>query len=276
MKQAEAERSKGKKKDKDKIKEYENAARDTADEIKDMRNELSEYFLGTDLTSAARDFANAWIEAYKEFGSTTDAMGEKFRDMVQNMVVESLAGKVMQQLLKPVFDAVDSYSKDGNLDEREIASISNLASGSINSINSAMVELMDRLRASGLNIRNTSSQLTGISRDIASASEESILGLAAGINTQNFYISQVPPKLDTIIALLQGGTTSVGGGVNIQDLITIQNQHLAYLPNIAQNTAETVARCERAANACERIADNLDRVIKPRGTQSTHVVNTNV
>lgn len=276
LKQAEAERSKGKKADKDKIKEYENAARDTADSIKDMQSELQEYFLGTDLTSAARDFANAWIEAYKEFGSTTDAMGEKFRDMVQNMVVESLAGKIMQQLLKPVFDAVDSYSKDGNLDEREIASISNLASGSINSINSAMVELMDRLRASGLNIRNTSSQLTGISRDIASASEESILGLAAGINTQNFYISQVPPKLDTIIALLQGGTSVVGGGVNMQDLITIQNQHLAYLPNIAQNTAETVARCERAANACERIADNLDRVIKPRGTQSTHVVNTNV
>ena len=276
LKQAEAERSKGKKADKDKIKEYENSARDTADSIKDMQSELQEYFLGTDLTSAARDFAEAWIEAYKEFGNTTDAMGEKFRDMVQNMVVESLAGKIMQQLLKPVFDAVDSYSKDGNLDEREIASISNLASGSINSINSAMVELMDRLRASGLNIRNTSSQLTGISRDIASASEESILGLAAGINTQNFYISQVPPKLDTIIALLQGGTSVVGGGVNMQDLITIQNQHLAYLPNIAQNTAETVARCERAANACERIADNLDRVIKPRGTQSTHVVNTNV
>lgn len=276
LKQAEAERSKGKKADKDKIKEYENAARDTADEIKDMRNELSEYFLGTDLTSAARDFANAWIEAYKEFGSTTDAMGEKFRDMVQNMVVESLAGKVMQQLLKPVFDAVDSYSKDGNLDEREIASISNLASGSINSINSAMVELMDRLRASGLNIRNTSSQLTGISRDIASASEESILGLAAGINTQNFYISQVPPKLDTIIALLQGGTSVVGGGVNVQDLITIQNQHLAYLPNIAQNTAETVAECKAIVAETRRVADNLDRVIKPRGTQSTHVVNTNV
>lgn len=276
LKQAEAERSKGKKKDKDKIKEYENAARDTADEIKDMRNELSEYFLGTDLTSAARDFANAWIEAYKEFGSTTDAMGEKFRDMVQNMVVESLAGKIMQQLLKPVFDAVDSYSKDGNLDKREIASISNLASGAINGINSAMVELMDRLRASGLNIRNTSSQLTGISRDIASASEESILGLAAGINTQNFYISQVPPKLDTIIALLQGGTTSVGGGVNIQDLITIQNQHLSYLPSIAQHTADTVAECKAIVIETRRTADALERVIKPRGTQSTHVVNTNV
>lgn len=276
LKQAEAERSKGKKEDEEKTQGYLDSASDVAEQIADMQKEVSERFLGTDLASTARDFANSWIDAYKEFGSTTDAMKEKFHDMIQNMVVESIAGKMMQQLLQPVFDAIDDYTKDGELDEREIATIADLGIGLIDTMDESMTSLVERLRAAGYDIRQSTSGLTGISKDIASASEESILGLAAGINTQNFYISQVPPKLDTIIALLQGGGVQVGGGVNMQDLITIQNQHLSHLPNIAQNTAETVARCERAANACERMADQLDRVIKPRGTQATHTVNTSL
>lgn len=276
LKQAEAERSKGKKEDEEKTQGYLDSANNVAEQIADMQAEVSERFLGTDLASAARDFAQSWIDAYKEFGSTTDAMKEKFHDMIQNMVVESIAGRMMQQLLQPVFDAIDDYSKDGQLDEREIATIADLGIGLIDTMDESMTSLVERLRAAGYDIRQSTSGLTGISKDIASASEESILGLAAGINTQNFYISQVPPKLDTIIALLQGGGVQVGGGVNMQDLITIQNQHLSHLPNIAQNTAETVARCERAANACERMADQLDRVIKPRGTQATHTVNTSL
>ena len=273
LKQAEAERSKGKKADEDKIKEYEEQARDTADSIADMRSELSEYFLGTDLTSAARDFANAWIEAYKEFGSTTDAMKEKFQDMIQNMIVESFAAQVIQTALKPIFDSIDKMSKDGMLDMSEASKIVDMTNVAIGNIDTSMSALMQALSNAGISVRDMGTELTGISRNIATASEESILGLAAGINTQNFYISQVPPKLDVIIGLLQGGSQIVGDGVNMQDLITIQNQHLAYLPNIAQNTADTVARCERAALACERVADNLDRVIKPRGTQSSYTLN---
>ena len=274
LKQAEKERSNGKKEDEEKTKGYLDSASDVAEQIADMHTEVQERMLGTDLASAARDFAQSWIDAYKEFGSTTDAMSEKFHDMIQNMVVESLAGQIVQSLLKPLYDNIEKYTKDGKLNESEIAAIADSGIGLIDNIDGAMTSLVERLRAAGYDIRTSSSGLTGISKDIASASEESILGLAAGINTQNFYISQVPPKLDTIIGLLQGGGASIQGGVNLQDLMTIQNQHLSYLPNIAQNTAETVARCERAANACERMAGQLDRVIKPRGTQATHVVNT--
>ena len=94
-KQLDLERSKGKKADEEKIKEYQEQIRDTKDTIEDMYGSLSEHFLGTDLTSAARDFASAWIDAYKEFANTTDAMKAKFQEMIQNMIVESLIAKVM-------------------------------------------------------------------------------------------------------------------------------------------------------------------------------------
>ena len=273
LKQAEAERSKGKKEDEEKTQGYLDSASDVAEQIADMQAEVSERFLGTDLASTARDFANSWIDAYKEFGSTTDAMKEKFHDMIQNMVVESIAGKMMQELLRPLFEDIEKYAKDGQLDEREIADIADMSIGLIDAMDEGMTGIVERLRAAGYDIRQSTSGLTGISKDIATASEESILGLAAGINTQNFYISQVPPKLDTIIALLQGGGVQVGGGVNMQDLITIQNQHLSHLPNIAQNTAETVAECKQIVAETRRTADALERVIKPRGTQATHTLN---
>ena len=276
LKQAEAERSKGKKADSDKIKEYEEQARETADEIKDMQSELSEYFLVTDLTSAARDFANAWIDAYKEFGSTTDAMKSKFQDMIQNMIVESFAAKVIQSALSDIFDEIDNMTKDGVLDVSEASKIAEMTEVAVGNIDVGMTNLMNALSQAGISVRGMGSELTGISRDIATASEESILGLAAGINTQNFYISQVPTKLDTIIGLLRGENAMQGSAITLRDLVTIQNQHLSHLPSIAQHTADTVAECKQIVAETRRTADALERVIKPRGTQATHTVNTSV
>ena len=239
-----------------------------------MEKDLSQYFLGTDVGSAARDFAVAWMDAYKDFESTSDAIKQKFADMVQNMIVESLASKVIQGQMEDIFDMVDSLSKDGQLSVSDAAHIAEMSKVASENIDVGMTNLMNALEAAGISVRGMGTDLTGISKDIATASEESILGLAAGINTQNFYISQVPPKLDTIIAILQGGANPVAG-VNVQDLITIQNQHLAYLPNIATNTLNTADRCERAAIACESALSKISSVISVRGTASSHIVNTN-
>lgn len=210
QKMAEAERSKGRKADDDKIKEYEDNMDDILEKMDDMKHQLSEFFSGTDLTSAAEDFAKSWIDAYREFSSTTSAMKDKFKEMIDNMVVKSLAGQVMQNILKPVFDAIDEYSKDGALTEKEIANIAAMSVAKTEEINTAMTALMERLTAAGVNIRATGSSLSGISKDIAGASEESINALASGINTQNFYMSYMPNidrNVAAILVAIQGGTT---------------------------------------------------------------------
>lgn len=272
--QADAERSKGKKADKDKIKEYEEQARDTADAIKDMYGSLSEHFLGQDLASAARDFASAWIEAYKEFSNTTDAMKAKFQDMIQNMVVESLLAKVMERALEPVFTMIDEM---GDGDFYSTSFWQDVMSAMQTAIENGVVgaeNVMSMLEQMGINLRGLGGEMTGISRDIATASEESILGLAAGINTQNFYISQVPTKLDTIIGLLRGdGAIPQGSGITLQDVMIAQNQFLSHLPTIAQHTAETVAECRAIVAETRRTADALERVIKPDGTRATYKMN---
>lgn len=257
--QARAERDKGKKSDEDKIKEYENKARDTANEIAEMQGKLAEYFTGTDVTSAARDFANAWIEAYREFGSTTDAMKEKFQDMIQNMITESLAAKLMQSILEPLFQEIDDLADlHGELSAADIAKIASDSTGYIDRINAAMTTLMNQLTAAGYNVRDKAGQFTGIARDIAGASEESITGLAAGINTQNFYMMHIDQQVAAILATLTGGSVATADGSQVV-LDPYKEQMLAYaayLPMMHDNVAA--------------MRSLLDKVIRPIGTSSNY------
>nr|DAE44051.1 MAG TPA: Tape measure domain protein [Bacteriophage sp.] len=210
QKMADAERSKGRKADDDKIKEYEESMDDILEKMDDMKHQLSEYFSGTDLTSAAEDFAKSWIDAYREFSSTTSAMKEKFKEMIDNMIIKSVAGQIMQKILKPVFDAIETYSEDGELSVEDIAKIADMTTAVTDDINASFTALMERFTAAGMNIRATGSSLSGISKDIAGASEESINALASGINTQNFYMSYMPNidrNVAAILVAIQGGTT---------------------------------------------------------------------
>ena len=267
--QADAERAKGKKEDVEATKDYEKQAQEVADQIAEMYGEISERFTGTDLGSAARDFADAWIEAYKSFGNTADAIGERFSEMIDNMVAESVIAGVMKSALKPVFDMIDKMTDDDFYDPNFWQNLSTKVEEATANADVGATNAMNMLESMGINIRELGAGLTGISKDIATASEESILGLAAGINTQNFYISQIHAAVLRMEMLMQNG----GSGVNIQDLITIQNQHLAHLPNIAANTAGTLAECQAILVQVTTIAENLSRVIKPSGVQATHRVN---
>lgn len=263
--QARLENEKGKKKDEEKIREYNKSATETADSINDLNGQLSKFFTGTDLTSAAKDFAEAWIEAYKEFGSTTAAMKEKFNDMIESMVVNSLAAQLIQGILKPVFDQIDDAAKDGDLTAREIGAISAMLPERMQMINDAMTGMVNELGAAGINLRQQAGQFTGIARNIANASEESITGLAAGINTQNFYMQHIDMNVALILSYLTGGTTTASASVTGQTPDPYKEQMLLYaahIPAIDQNLADLLVE--------------VRKVIKPKGTTSTHYVATNL
>lgn len=261
--QARLEDQKGKKKDEQKIEEYIQSAKEVEDQIIDMQGQLSEFFAGSDLTSAAEDFANSWIEAYMEFGSTTDAMKEKFQDMVNNMIVKSLAGKAMQNLLRPIFDEIDNLAIDGELTAAEIGKISAMATAAIPQINDAMTGLMNNLTTAGIDLRTHAGQFTGISRDIAGASEESILGLAAAVNTANFYISHVPAIAENVAAIRGAlvGDTPANVRTTASEGPSYEDQMLGLVGSIPQMRDDMAA-----------MRSMLEKVIKPVGVSATHYV----
>lgn len=281
LKKAEAEKSKGKKEDEDKTKEYLDNARDAQDKLLELQEEFVSSIVGTDVASAAKDFAEEWLDAYLSFENTTKAIEDKFNEMIQNLVVNQALAGVVQRVLQPFYDEIDKLAKDGEITTDDITKVMSAVPKYVQTATEGLNVAMESLRAAGFDVdalRENTSDLKGISRDIATASEESINGLAAGINTQNFYISQIHENVLVIAKMMSQGA---GLGANetgnvMQDLITIQNQHLSSLPLIEYNTAETVKRCERAAIACENIYNVLGKVVKPSGTKASYHVSTTI
>lgn len=262
-KQAEAERSKGKDADEDKIQQYENSYRDTMDKIADMQSHLAEQMTGTDVASAARDFAQAWLEAYATFGNTTDAIKEKFNDMIKYMIVESVMAKTVQMALQPMFDEMNRMYQSGKSMTDVLTYAFSNVGALTQQINDGLMVNAKHLEAVGVNIRDlysTSDNLSGISKNIASATSEEINAAAAIGNTLMYYVSPIPridENLARVVAIMEGRGASAIPQTTSTGWTDWQQQAMDNYNAIARNTADTVVECRRAAEACERIASTF-------------------
>ncbi len=279
LKQAEAERSKGKKEDEAKTQEYMNRARDAADQIAEMQSQIAEQMTGTDVGSAAREFAQAWLEAYASFSSTSSALKEKFDDMIKSMVVESVMAKVVSDAMQPMFDEMNEMYKRGESMTSVLAYAMRRSSELASELDAGLRTAAAEVEAAGVSIRGLYSGgdgLKGKSRDIATASEESIMGLAQGVSTQNYYLSHVPQLAQNVAAMrtmMEAAVVRGGGaGVNGVDYTGLSAEAMGHLAAIERHTAETVAECRNIAARCEEEVGLLRRVIVPKGQRGAHGV----
>ena len=88
-----------------------------------MKDNLVAQIVGTDVASAARDFANAWLDAYLSFDDTSNAISEKFNDLMKSMLVNMALGEVVKRVLEPFFNMIDKAAADENITSRELSYI---------------------------------------------------------------------------------------------------------------------------------------------------------
>ena len=260
MKQYEAEMSKGKKADKEKAQEFLDKARDMGDQIADMQGKIAERMLGTDLTSAARDFAKAWLDAYKQFGNTADAMSEKFHEMIENMIVESLMAKAMQRALEPAFKMIDEMDEDDFYSEDFWRKVMETADQGSKDANAAGAVIMEWAKKWGYDGREKAEGFTGIAKSVAGATSEEINNVAAIGNTLMYYVSSIPridENLARVVAIMEGRGASATPQTTSAGWTDWQQQAMDNYIAIQRNTADTVVECRRAAEACERIASTF-------------------
>lgn len=275
LKQAQAENSKGKKKDKDAYEGYLKSAQETADKIRELQDDMVSRMMGSDRASAAKEFAQSWLEAKASFANTSDAIKSKYKDMIKSMIIEGAAAKLIDSILAPMWKQVQSLLENNPNDTmKAVDYVAKNLDAFTNQANTAMETLWRALESRGYDLKEligeTDSTSTGIAKSVASATSEEINALTAAINTAFYYFSPIPLIAENVAAIRAQivGTTSAtqtitGGTV---DADTLVQQHLACLPNIEANTAMTVQKMQEAINA-------LNRVISPKGTTSTHGVN---
>lgn len=269
-KQLQAEQSKGKKADKDKVEEYRNSIRDITDQIKEMEQELSEYFMGTSRNDVARQMAESWLEARLSMSDTFSAISDDYKSMIKTMIVEGFAARIIENALAPMWDNIDAMIKASNL-EGALDLLINSMDSVLATADNGMEMLFNRLQAAGYDLRTIlgDSEYSGIAKDISTATSEEVNAQTAALNAQNYYVSHIPTIAEHVAMIRQimegGGNESLpslSGGKGWSDW---QQQAMENYMAIARNTSDTAVRCERAAAACERISTEFHRVVTSKG-----------
>lgn len=270
LKQAEAERSKGKKKDKDKIKEYENQARETANRIKELQDDLVAHFTGSSRTDVARQMAKSWIDARASMSDTFAAIKGDYQDLIKNMLVETMAAKIIENAFSQVWKDVDERLKNNDV-EGAVNAFMNGMDTALTNANDGMEVWWKAMEARGFDMKkifsNMDSEHTGIAKSVAGATSEEINNVAAIGNTLMYYVSPIPridENLARVVAIMGGRGASAIPQTASEGWTDWQQQAMDNYNAIARNTADTVVECRRAAEACEK----MTRLIKTKGATS--------
>ena len=142
----------------------------------------------------------------------------------------------------------------------DISIIANKAKATSDILNSDLTNLMNVLGSVGLNVRTMGSGLTGIAKDIQGASEESILGLAAGVNTQNFYLQQI----NTNVGLLVNAVTGASAVAPAPTFGAIPEND-----PMREHVSSINTNVSLIASRVESLESTLKKVVYPNGVNST-------
>ena len=240
-----------KKQDKDDLYEWERDLVKLNQQIEDSIEKMQEYFLGSNLTTAAEEFADSWLDAYLSFEDTKTALESSFKDMLKNLIVKSVLAKTMEKALSGVFERAAGYI-EGKVGLDDLLTEIDLTMGKIPQLDTMLRSLYERL---GINLQQAGT-LGGMALGISQASEDAINAVTGAVNTAVYYLAVIYEKM-----FAENSTQTT-----LNNLITIQNSALAELRAIKENTS-------RSANAAEGIYDILDSVTKDGGIKK---INTNI
>ena len=200
-----------KKTDKDRIKEWEYAIEDLQEQIKELNEEAFNKATGSiidDVLSAANEFTDAWLSAFNEVGNGLNGLKDNFQEMMLNMIKQQASMLITQQYVNNWKKELERYINADDLslttDEAKkwVASVTN----SLPQLNDALAAYFEAMKAAGVDLTGESN-LSGLARGIASASEETMLAVEAYLNSIRFFVSEQNVLLQQIVASLNPSNT---------------------------------------------------------------------
>lgn len=177
--------------DEDKIRDYRIKIEELNNEIKEFDESVSNSMIGTTLTSAAEEFANAWIDAFMSGEDAMLSFEGKFEDMLKTLMAKQIAYGIMGSILEPFFKKLDGYIGAGSDMTLTLAEAEDLASmipsllENLNDTTAAVfVPIMEAL---GLT-KDGLGSISGLQADIEGIREETAGKLVALLNTMRYQM----------------------------------------------------------------------------------------
>lgn len=255
-KQMQLEKSKrSKDRDNDAIKQYEENIQSLRFEIEDLKDDLVNNLAGDDIKSAAEQFVDAWVDAWKAGEVTLDAITEKMDEMVYNLIKKAATSRIVGAILDPLYKSIDDYSKAssaGGVDftTDEIKALAALGSELGIKINEALGAFYGNLENLGVisktikdnGLSALQAGISGITEDQAGALEAYMNGVSQqvylhsdlltqirdavvgfDIDVQTATMSQMLLQLQTnyqvmqsMAAMMENWTNAAGNGIRVE------------------------------------------------------------
>ena len=183
-----------KKKDKDQIIEWENEIKDLQEQITELsskqREEMGAFGSEANYKSAAQQFVDAWLDAYKQTGSGLDALQDTFNDFYENVVKQQLLYRGTQKILEPLLKMFDNAVADYTVTEDEANDLKDFFAKNVKwQLDELYTSLAD-IFGIGKNV-----ELSDLQKGIQNITEAQAAAIESYLNSIRFYVSA---QLETI------------------------------------------------------------------------------
>lgn len=193
-KQISLESSRGKKKDEDAILDAIEKRKQVYEEAADAHKKWMEELGAVDLNSAAKQFADAWIDAFGAGENGLDAMMEKYDEMILNMIKKQAALRIVAAAMKPLDAYITEALGDSYLTPEEVEKMAGVAKESFKNADAWLAAFMESF---GLEA-GFANNVSGLQKSIQGMSEETAEIMTAYLNSIRFKLFELAPKFEEI------------------------------------------------------------------------------
>lgn len=201
-------------KDNEAIAQLQENIRSVKDEIEDLSDDLLNTLWGSDIKSAAEEFVDTWVEAWRAGETTLDAIRAKMEDMVFGLVKRAMTSKIVSSLLQPMYDELDRMTSKNSkggvaLTTDEIRQLAQQAGITAQQIDVALGQFYGNLSKLGIVSKTSESnnQLSALQQGIQGITEDTAGALEAymnGVSQQVYLHSQLLTDIRDAVQAING------------------------------------------------------------------------
>lgn len=189
--------------DSDRIKEWQQQIKDINEQLDELPEQAFNTFTGdvlSDLNSAADEFVDAWLEAFKEVGDGLTGLEDSFEDMMATIIKRQAAMSIVGPFVKKMQEELEKYvnEKDSNLTDSEAAKYVNYVTSMFPELNENLKNFFEQFEEQGIDLTDSKDNLSGLQQGIQSITEETAQALEALLNSIRFFSSDSNMQLRNI------------------------------------------------------------------------------
>lgn len=190
--------------DEDTIKEWEDAQKSLAESYaENIEGALVEAggIARDEYLSQARDFVDAWVEAFQETGNGLSGLEDNFKEFFMNVLKQQAAMAIPKKFIAPWIDELNAALEDYKLDDKEVASLISSMEEIYPGLNAALEAIFGPLKDW---MTSSNDELSGLQKGIQGDTEETAQIIEALFNSMRYYVADTNAKLNSIYLMLSG------------------------------------------------------------------------